>query len=99
MLELDRARAEFVTLGPVSVNRAYVQPGFSWSEDIKPLAGTESCQEAHIQYVLSGDGVIRMDDGTEVEIGPHDATVPPGHDAWVDGDKITVYIEFETAST
>jgi 3',5'-cyclic AMP phosphodiesterase CpdA len=37
-----------------------------------------------------------MDDGTEFESGPGDASViPPGHDAWVVGDEPYISIDFE----
>ena len=36
-----------------------------------------------------------MDDGTQVKYGPGDAFyMPPGHDAWIGGDKRCVLIDF-----
>lgn len=64
------------------------QPGWRWSDHIKPIAGTSSCQFHHTGFQLSGRVVVRMDDGTEFEVRPRDIfDIPPGHDAWVVGDE------------
>jgi hypothetical protein len=79
--------------GPVL--RAHFQPGWRWSQDVKPIAGTDSCQAAHVGYFVSGRMRIRMDDGTEVEFGPGDLMdCPPGHDAWIVGDDECVVIDW-----
>jgi class 3 adenylate cyclase len=85
--------AENVTLGEVTVGRLVQQPGWRWSEHIKPIAGTESCQFHHTGVAISGRGMVRMNDGTEVLISPGDVLdIPPGHDAWVVGDEPAVSI-------
>jgi uncharacterized cupin superfamily protein len=44
---------------------------------------------------VSGRMGIRMDDGTEAEVGPGDVfACPPGHDAWVVGDEACVALDF-----
>jgi len=64
------------------------EPGWRWSNDVKPIAGTESCEAPHLQYHVSGRLGIRMDDGAELTAGPGDITsLPSGHDAWVVGDE------------
>lgn len=71
------------------------EPGWRWSEHIKPIAGTDSCQATHLLYVLSGRMKIVMDDGSEGEVGPGDfASIEPGHDAWVVGDESCVAVDF-----
>jgi len=78
-----------------TVMRATFQPGWKWSECVKPTAGTQSCQVAHTIYNISGRMKIIMDDGTEKEIGPGDvADIPPGHNAMVIGDEPCVMIDF-----
>ncbi|NVJ24134.1 cupin domain-containing protein [Myxococcus sp. AM011] len=73
-----------------------LEPGWKWSEDVKPIAGTESCQTAHALYVISGRMVVKMDDGTQGELGPGDvATISPGHDAWVLGNEPCLVVDFE----
>ena len=71
------------------------EPGWRWSECVKPLAGTDTCQVRHTGYVLSGRMNIVMDDGTEAEVGPGDFFhIPPGHDAWTVGDEACVMVDF-----
>ena len=75
----DRARG----LGGVKVTRVIHEPGWRWSECVKPAIGTDSCQVGHLIHVISGRIVVRMDDGSEAEFGPGDVgSIPPGHDAW-----------------
>jgi uncharacterized cupin superfamily protein len=94
--EIDKGKVEVLNLGGVQVMRATFQPGWKWSECVKPVAGTDSCEVAHMVYVNSGRMGIRMDDGSEVEIGPGDvASIPPGHDAWIIGDEAFVGIDFQ----
>lgn len=90
-----RARIDVVTVGDLVFGRAVFEPGWRWSESVKPVAKTESCMAHHNGYVISGRIVMRMDDGTEVEAGPGDVFVcPPGHDAWVVGDEPCVALDF-----
>jgi uncharacterized cupin superfamily protein len=71
------------------------EPGWKWSEHVKPLVGTDSCQAPHLLYCISGRMHVVMDDGTEGEIGPGDfASISPGHDAWVVGDEACVGVDF-----
>jgi len=77
------------------VGRATFLPGWKWSEHVKPIAGTASCQSHHVGYVLSGRQVIEMDDGARIELGPGDVVdIPPGHDGWVVGDEPCVVLDF-----
>jgi quercetin dioxygenase-like cupin family protein len=95
---IDKGKADIVHLGNVSVGKFVLEPGWRWSEHVKPIAGTESCQVHHIGYVLSGRMKVVMDDGTEAEAGAGDAAViPPGHDAWIEGDEPCVWLEFAGA--
>jgi Cupin domain len=90
----DRGDMNMVTLAGTTIVRAVFNPGWRWSADVKPRAGTESCQAAHAGIVLSGRFAVQMDDGTETELGPGDAhVVGPGHDAWVVGDEPCVLID------
>ncbi|MGI5131182.1 cupin domain-containing protein [Pseudonocardia sp. CA-107938] len=98
----DKTAVNVVHLGDASVARLTVQPGWRWSECIKPLVGTESCQATHLGYVVSGRMHIAAADGTEADLGPGDTYyIAPGHDAWVLGDEPAVALEFEskTAAT
>ena len=88
-------RAEFIQTAGGVVARGVFEPGWRWSADVKPLAGTRSCEVAHACYVLSGRMHLLMDDGQEADIGPGDcAVIPPGHDAWTVGDEACVILDF-----
>jgi hypothetical protein len=97
--EFPNGRAEIVSIGDAQVGRMTFQPGWRWSNDVKPIAGTESCLAPHFQYHVSGRLAIRMDDGTEMIAGPGDITsLPEGHDAWVVGDEPAVVVDWYGAS-
>jgi quercetin dioxygenase-like cupin family protein len=93
---LPKTTVEVITFGELSLMKLTFQPGWRWSEHVKPAAGTESCEVPHFNYGISGRLHVRMDDGTESEIGPGDAQLlPPGHDAWVVGDEPYVGLDFQ----
>ncbi len=91
----DKGRLELVSLGDVTAGRATFLPGWRWSDHVKPIAGTDLCEAPHTGYCISGRMMIRMEDGTESEIGPGDAfVIPPRHDGWVLGDEPCVTLDF-----
>ena len=91
--QVDVIRLEGFTLG-----RLTFQPGWRWSECIKPVVGTDSCQVSHVGYAVSGRIVIQLPDGSEQPIQAGESyTIPPGHDAWVVGDEPFVCIEVMSA--
>lgn len=93
----DKTRMDVVDLGTVTAARMTIQPGWTWAECIKPIAGTDSCQNRHVGVVQSGMLSVRHDDGTEVELTPGDAyVIEPGHDAVVKGDEPFVAFEFDS---
>jgi hypothetical protein len=93
--EMPFGRAEVLKIGGGEVMRVTLQPGWKWSEHVKPIAGTELCQAPHFQVLLSGRVGVRMADGSEFEIGPDEVSVlPPGHDAWVIGDEPVVGVDW-----
>jgi D-lyxose ketol-isomerase len=95
----DKTQVDVVRIGATTAARFAFEPGWRWSECVKPVAGTESCQARHVGVVHSGRLGIRHEDGTEVEIGPGEAyVIEPGHDAWVVGDEGFVGFEFESRS-
>jgi hypothetical protein len=95
----DKTEVSVVRMGGTTAARLAFEPGWRWSECIKPIVQTDSCQLQHVGVVQSGRLAVRHDDGTEVEIGPGDAyVIEPGHDAWVVGDERFVGFEFESKS-
>lgn len=96
----DKGRFDVVTFEGATIGRGTLEPGWKWSECVKPIAGTETCQARHVGYAVYGRLKVVMDDGTETELAAGDAyVVPPGHDAWVVGDEPFVELEFESAAT
>ncbi len=97
--EFPNGRAEILKVGGSNIGRLVLQPGWRWSNDVKPIAGTDSCHAPHFQYHVSGRLAIRMDDGTEFLAGPGDVTsLPSGHDAWVVGEEPVVVVDWFGAS-
>lgn len=95
-----KGRVEVVELDDTVVGRMIYEPGWRWSVDVRPLAGTDSCQYHHLGLAASGRLRVQMPDGTELEIGPGDVfEIPPGHDAWVVGDEAWVSVDFEAMRT
>jgi len=85
---------DVVTLGDFTMGRGTFEPGWKWSEDVKPIAGTDLCMTHHTGYCLSGHMTIHLNDGAEMQIGPGDVVdIEPGHDAWVDGDEACIFLD------
>jgi gentisate 1,2-dioxygenase len=88
-------KLEIVDLDGTPMGRATFMPGWRWSESIKPVANTHSCQVSHLGFVMSGRMTIVMDDGTRLNFAAGDAmAIPAGHDAWVEGNEPCVVIDF-----
>jgi hypothetical protein len=97
--EFPHGRAEILKVGGAEIGRLVLEPGWRWSNDVKPIAGTDLCEAPHMQYHVSGRLHVRMADGTEFEAGPGDITsLPQGHDAWVVGDEPVVVVDWYGAS-
>jgi hypothetical protein len=91
---------DVVTVADRQVMAAHYEPGWRWSVNVKPIAGTDLCQTYHLGYVVSGRMRIHMEDGSEQEITPGEVVmVPPGHDAEVIGDEPCVMIDFGQIDT
>jgi hypothetical protein len=96
----DKSKVEVVYLGDIEAIRVTNQPGWSWSERVKPIARTDSCHVSHPIHVFSGRIVVRMDDGSEAEFGPgDDGSIPPGHDARIVGNEPFISIDFPDCRT
>lgn len=92
-------KAEIINIGGGTVGRLTLEPGWRWSQDVKPIAGTEWCEAPHFQYQVSGRMHVVMEDGTEFDLGPGDVSLlPPGHDAWVVGEEPVVVVDWHGAS-
>ncbi len=95
----DKTTMAVVDLDGVKAARITFQPGWKWSECIKPVVGTDSCQANHVGMVVSGTIHVVHEDGTESDAGPGDAyVIHPGHDAWIVGDEPLVGYEFDSST-
>ena len=97
--EFPHGKVEILKVGGAEIGRLTLQPGWRWSNDVKPIAGTDLCEAPHMQYHVSGRVHVVMADGTEFEAGPGDITsLPQGHNAWVVGDEPAVVVDWYGAS-
>ncbi len=98
--EFPHGRLELVRIGGVVVGRSILEPGWRWSESVKPIAKTDSCEAIHFGYVISGVLHVRTDDGTGSDCHAGDVClIPSGHDAWVVGDDPVIVVDFQGMST
>src|SRR5262245_30100650 len=92
----ENTTVEVVKIGGGEVGRYTFQPGWRWSQHIKPVVGTQSCQTNHIGYVVSGTLHVDSDDGSSGDVAAGSVyRIAPGHDAWVVGDQPVVVVEFQ----
>jgi hypothetical protein len=95
----DKTKVDVVDLGGHKVARMTAQPGWRWSECIKPVVGGDSCQTHHLGVVVAGQLRVVHNDGAEAEVSAGNAyNIQPGHDAWVVGDEPFVAFEFDTTA-
>jgi len=91
-------RIETVSLDESEIGRLTFEPGWRWSNDVRPIVGTDSCLNRHVGVCLEGALHVQLDDGTTMDILPHDVyEIPPGHDAWVVGDEVFITYEWTSA--
>jgi class 3 adenylate cyclase len=89
-----------VTLDDIVFGQFVLQPGWRWSEHVRPIAGTPQCQHRHVGYVIRGQLHVVMNDGATMDFVPGDTyEIPPGHDAWVVGNETYHGVEFSGART
>ena len=95
----ERGQLDVLHIGDSEIGRLTLQPGWRWSEHVKPIAGTDLCEAPHFQYHVQGTLRIVMEDGTKLDARPGDVTaLPQGHDAWVVGDEPVVVVDWWGAS-
>ena len=95
----EKTTVELVNVAGGQIGRYTFQPGWRWSECIKPVAGTDTCQVEHIGYAVSGTLHVKHDDGTEGDVVAGQVyRIGPGHDAWNAGSEPAVFVEFQGAA-
>jgi len=94
----DKTRVEIVRLEGFTFGRFTFEPGWQWSKCIKPVVKTDSCQLSHVGFAVSGQMVVQLKDGSKKTITAGESfTIPPGHDAWIEGKERFVAIEVMSA--
>jgi class 3 adenylate cyclase len=94
----DHGRLDLVKASSVALGWEVLEPGWRWSEHVKPLAGTARCEFHHVSVCLEGRVGFETRDGEVVEAGPGDVLdIAPGHDAWVIGDAAAVMLDVQGA--
>ncbi len=92
-------KAEILNIGGGTVGRLVLEPGWRWSVDVKPIAGTEWCEAPHFQYLVSGALHVVMKDGRQFDLRPGSVSyLPSGHDAWVVGNEPVVVVDWHGAT-
>ena len=51
---------DVVSVGDARIKRAIYPAGLRWSVDLRPLAGTETCQHAHAGFLAHGALDVRV---------------------------------------
>ena len=92
----EKGKFEIVRIGGMTIGRASYEPGWKWSENVAPLAGTPFCEVEHIGLVLSGRATAAMQNGEVYELTPGTLFYIPAmpHDSWVIGDDAYVSLHF-----
>ena len=95
----ERGELRLLRIGDAEIGQLVLEPGWRWSEHVRPLAGTELCEAPHFQYHLQGTLHVVMADGSEFDARQGDVTaLPQGHDAWVVGDETVILVDWFGAS-
>jgi hypothetical protein len=90
---------QVTTLRDFNASRFVLEPGWRWLDNVKPIAGTDSCQVLHTGYQVADRLHVRLEDGTEEEVGPGEAyVIRPGHDAWVVGEEPVVSVDMSSVT-
>ncbi len=90
------AKLNLLNIGGAIIGKMVLQPGWKWSDSVKPIVQTKSCEAPHFQYHVSGTLRVKMDDGSEFDCKAGDISVlPPGHDAWVVGNEQVIIVDFQ----
>ena len=95
-LLFEKGKFEIIRIGRMTIGRASYEPGWKWSEHIRPTAGTEFCEVEHIGMVIKGRAMAAMSDGNNIELSAGDIFHIPAvpHDSWVIGDEPYISLHF-----
>ena len=92
-------QVDVVTLGGTTLGRFTFEPGWRWSETVKTVVHTDSCQVNHRGFCTAGTLTVQLEDGSQMTIRAGDAyAIPAGHDAWVENNETFVGYEVMSAA-
>jgi class 3 adenylate cyclase len=95
VVDFPKVRTRIVELGDLTVGELVNEPGWRWSEHVRPTVGGDWCQARHVGFIISGRLGIEFMDGTSAEFGPGTVfDIPPGHDGFTIGDEPVVQVEW-----
>lgn len=95
VVDFPKIRSRIVELGDLTVGELVSEPGWRWSEHVRPTVGGEWCQARHVGYIVSGSLGVEFMDGTRAVFSPGDVfDIPPGHDGFTVGDESCVQVEW-----
>lgn len=90
-----QGRLELIDVGGTIIGRGTFEPGWKWSESVKPLVQTDLCQAPHLQFHVAGTMAV-VQNGIYHEIHAGEVSMlPPGHDAWTVGEEAVQVIDFQ----
>lgn len=91
----EKLKVEIIVAGNIKIPKVTAEPGWRWSEHLKPVVKTETCEKDHLVFMISGVLGSKMKDGeVEEQFGPGEiGIIPPGHDGWTVGNEPAVWPE------
>lgn len=98
-IAFPHGHADVVDLAGHRLLRTTFEPGFRWSEDMAPVAGTPRCQVRHVFWMLSGRLGLQLPDGSTFEVGRGDVvSLAPNHDSWTVGEEAVTFLDIDPAA-
>lgn len=92
---IPNGQTDIWNLGDFVVGRIRFEPGWRWSKDVRPIAGTDWCEYHHLGLMMEGRLRYTTPEGLEMEVAPGMLfEILPGHDAWVVGDEAVIQYDF-----
>jgi hypothetical protein len=94
--EVGGVAEDIFDAGDAHIKRVVYPKGYRWSENLKPIVGTDLCNHAHVGFLAEGHMRIEYPDGCVIDlVAPQAVVIHPGHDAAVIGDTTAVLIQFD----
>ena len=95
----ENGKAQITTVGEFNASHFVFEPGWRWSENVKPIAGGDFLPG--VAHRLPGLGAAARGARRRHGGGSRSGeayVIPPGHDAWVVGDEPVVSVDMSSAT-